>query len=106
MPHGLGSSKLHQRHAVHPVDAPGVELRSPTDSVEVDGTVLLEAVQGLCAHTTLADHRTDAVLADDVGLIRLLPNAGGWARRGHLPAAVGLPGHHRPAVINDAALEI
>src|SRR5688500_10592472 len=106
MPHGLWSSKLHERDALHPVDAPSVELCSPTDSVEVDGAVLLETSQGLCAHAALANHRAYAIFADDVGLIGLLSNARGWTRRGHLPIAVGLFRHHRAAVINDAAAQV
>ena len=43
MPHRLGSSKLHEGHAFHPVDASGVELCSAADNAEVDRAVLLQA---------------------------------------------------------------
>src|SRR5262245_37415998 len=106
MPHRLGGSKLHQRHAVHPFNTPCVELRSPADSVEIHRPVLLEPREGLRSHPALANHRAYSVLADDVGLIRLLANARRWSGRGDLPAAVLLLRDNRAAVINHAAAEI
>src|SRR5689334_8094437 len=106
MPHSLRGSKLHEGNPVYPVDAPGVKLCSSADSVEVHGAMLLEASQRLARHTALADHRAHAELADDVGLVRLLANAGRRAGRGHLPAAVGLLGDYRTAVVDHAAVEI
>src|SRR5688572_22296299 len=106
MPHRLWGSKLHERHAVDPVDTSRVKLCSATDSVEVDGAVLFEASQRLAAHSALADYRANAVLANDVGLIWFLTNAGRRASGRHFPAAVGLFRYDRPTVINDAAAQI
>src|SRR5215208_2654059 len=106
MPHRLGSSKLQQRHPIHPVDTAGVELGRPADSVEIHGAVLLESGERLPSHTALPDHRAYAVFSDDAGLIRLLANARRRARGGDLPSAIRLLRHDRAAVIDDAAVEI
>ena len=106
VPHGLGRAEFEPRHPIHLLDAPGVELCRAPDGVEVHGPVLLEAGQGLGAHAALAHHHAHAELADDVGLVRLLADAGGGAGGGHLPAPVRLLGHHGAAVVDHAALQV
>src|SRR5205085_4556052 len=75
------------------------------DGIEVDGTRRLQAGQRPRSHAALADDDTDTVLADDLRLIRLLPDARGGSGRRHAPA-VTLFRHHRTAVIENAAAEI
>ena len=106
VPHRLGGAEFLQRHPVHPLDAAGVELRRSADPVEVDRAVLLQPGQGLGTHSALADHRADAVAADDVGLVGLLADAGGRSGRGDRPGAVVELLHHRTAVVDQAASQI
>ena len=79
-----------------------VELRGAADGVEVDRAALLQRGERLRAHAALADDGAHAVAADHVGLVGLLANAGGRARRHDLPPVAFLQ-HDRTAVVEDRA---
>src|SRR5689334_7237687 len=98
MPHRLGNSELHEIRAQHRLDRTRIILRRAPDGVEVHGAGGLQRIERLLPHASFADYRAHAEVADDIGLIGFLPDAGGRARRLDGPGC-SLPKHYRTAVI-------
>jgi hypothetical protein len=105
VPHRLGRAKLGERYTIGSLDAPRVELSGPADRIQIHGAIFFESLQRLRAHAALADHCAHAVLAKDLRLIRLFPDARRRSRCRHGPA-VSLFFNDRAAVIKDRASEI
>ena len=61
---------------------------------------------GLRAHAAFADDAAEAVVPDDLPLVRLFPGAGGGARRDDLPVAGGVFDHDRAAMVDDTSGQV
>src|SRR6185437_5627835 len=77
MPHRFRNAEFHQVYAEDVLDSARIILGRAADSVQVNCSEFLQSRRRLRSHATLSDHCTHAIAADHVGLIRLLPNAGG-----------------------------
>src|SRR5215471_9225653 len=88
MPHRLRGAEFEEMYTGHGVDAAGIVLRGPADSVQVDRAVLPESGECLRAHATLAHDRAHTVSPDDLRLIGFLAHARRRARGGDPVRAV------------------
>src|SRR5438128_1287212 len=56
-------------------------------------------------HAAFADHTPQAKIADDLPLVRFLPDGGGGPGCQDLPTALIILHDHRPAMIDDSILQ-
>src|ERR1035441_5075190 len=77
-----------------------VELRGSADGMEVHRAVFLQRSPRLRSHSTFTHHRAQSETANDVGLVGLFTNAGGWTGSLDAPLTIFLQ-HHRTAMIEN-----
>src|SRR5664279_3061783 len=74
--------------------------------MQIDTSMLLAGRHRPLTHAALADDPAQAEVADDLRLVRLLPNGGRGAGGDALPIALLVLNDDRAAVVENAALEV
>ena len=74
--------------------------------MQIDAARFLAGGERFVAHSAFADHTANAEFSDDLSLVRLLANRSRRACRCHLPIALLVLQHHRPAVIQNALAQV
>ena len=68
--------------------------------------MLLAGPESLVAHAALTNDAAQAVVADNVGLVRLFADRRRRPGGGDLPRAIRILQHHRSAVVNNPVAEV
>src|ERR1019366_6322539 len=106
-PHGLGHAEFFQfEYALDADHGARQRLGGAAHGVQVDRTVLDQALAGLVEHAAYADHAAHTIACDDVRLVRLFARACRRPRSDEIVGAVGVLPHDWTAMINDRASQV